>query len=379
MPERGGAASLTLRAAEVVAVEPEVGGVTRVQVRIPPDREPAPAVAYRAITPRIEPGDRVIVNTTAVDLGLGTGGVHFVLASLEGQPEGGGPGHIMKLRYTPLQLKVLAVEEEASPHHERLSHIPDLGNRPVAVGSLHSMVPVVAAGIKGRRPSARVAYVMTDGAALPSAFSGLVAQMKAAGLVDGVITAGHAFGGDLEAVTVPSAIAAAHSALGADAIIVAMGPGVVGTGTPLGSTALEVGPILDAAGALKGAPIAVPRLSCKDPRARHRGISHHTMTALLHFTHVPAYVPLPGDAAWEPLLQEKARQLAGAGMRVVWKSGEAAYRIAREVLESSGIRVTTMGRDDREDPLFFHGAAVAGELAAEAIGKAMSERGREGT
>lgn len=365
MHDRKEGASLTLREARVVAVDAEGDDIARLKVLIPPESEPAPAVAYRAITPQIAVGDRVIVNTTAVDLGLGTGGVHFVLASLNSKARCEGSGHIMKLRYTPLQLKVLAAEEEASPHHELFSAIPDLGGKPVAVGSLHSMAPIVAAGIKGMRPSARIAYVMTDGAALPCAFSRLVAQMKAAGLIEAVITAGHAFGGDLEAVTVASAIAAAHSVLGADAIIVAMGPGVVGTGTPLGSTALEVGPILDAAGALKGTPIAIPRLSCKDPRERHRGISHHTMTALLCFTHVRACVPLPKDAAWRDLLEKGAQELAMAGLEVLWKDGASSYRIARSVLRESGINVTTMGRDDGEDPLFFHGAAVAAAAAAE--------------
>ena len=49
-------------------------------------------------------GDRVVVNTTAVDLGLGTGGgdvVHWNLAREEWAAPG--PGHVMKLRYTRLQ------------------------------------------------------------------------------------------------------------------------------------------------------------------------------------------------------------------------------------------------------------------------------------
>jgi hypothetical protein len=46
-------------------------------------------------------GDRVVVNTTAVELGLGTGGWHVVHWNLD-RPDGAwsepGPGHIMKLR-----------------------------------------------------------------------------------------------------------------------------------------------------------------------------------------------------------------------------------------------------------------------------------------
>ena len=70
---------------------------------------------------------------------------------------------------------------------------------------------------------------MTDGAALPLALSDMVDALVRAGLVDVTLTAGHAFGGDLEAVTVPSALALARHAAMADVVIVAMGPGVVGT------------------------------------------------------------------------------------------------------------------------------------------------------
>ena len=52
--------------------------------------------------------------------------------------------------------------------------------------------------------------------------------------------------------------------------IVAMGPGVVGTSSPLGTTALEVAGILDAAAALGGTPIAVLRMSDGDPRPATR-------------------------------------------------------------------------------------------------------------
>ena len=70
-----------------------------------------------------------------------------------------------------------------------------------------------------------------------------------------------------------------------------MGPGVVGTGTALGTTALEQAPILDGANALGARSMAVPRISFADPRPRHQGLSHHSLTALglpdpqLHYHH----------------------------------------------------------------------------------------------
>ena len=61
-------------------------------------------------------------------------------------------------------------------------------------------------------PDVRIAYVMTDGAALPGGFSRLVAELRAAGLVDGWITSGQAFGGELEAVTVWTGLLAGERA-----------------------------------------------------------------------------------------------------------------------------------------------------------------------
>src|SRR3546814_16162881 len=83
---------------------------------------------------------------------------------------------------------------------------------PVVACSLHSQVPCVAAAILAHAPHAQISYVMTDGAALPLALSDLVAAMVDAGLVATTITAGHAFGGDLAAVSVPSALLLARPA-----------------------------------------------------------------------------------------------------------------------------------------------------------------------
>ncbi len=58
-------------------------------------------------------------------------------------------------------------------------------------------------------------------------------------------------------------------------IVVAMGPGVVGSGSPLGTTAVEVAAVLDATAALEGLPIAAVRMSSADERPRHQGVSHH--------------------------------------------------------------------------------------------------------
>lgn len=287
-------------------------------------------------------GDRVVMNTTAVALGLGTGGWHVVHWNLERDSlDRPGPGHIMKVRYTSLQLDSGAAEED-------LQVPSDLGGTPVVVGTLHSQVPLVAAAYLHHRPDARVVYVMTDGAALPLALSDLVVAMRRGGLVQATVTAGHAFGGDVEAVSVPSALALAVHALDADLVIVAMGPGVVGTGAPLGTTAVEAAAVLDAASALGGDPICCVRASEADARARHRGISHHASTVL-------------------DLTRSRVTVATVAGAELVRPDHDvvvtepvdvAALLVGREV------HVTTMGRGASEDPLFFAAGAAAGVVAA---------------
>jgi hypothetical protein len=327
----------TFRTATVTELLMERPGLQRV------DTDLGRAYALTQLTGTVAVGDRVVLNTTAVELGLGTGGWHVVhWNTARDVIEDPGPGHIMKLRYTSLQVDAGSTEE----------HGPDTGTSldgmPVVVGSLHSQVPGVAAAIRAARPAARIAYVMTDGAALPLVISDLVDAVTRAGLIDVTITAGHAFGGDLEAVSVPSALALAKHVAGADVAIVAMGPGVVGTSSPLGTTALEVPAILDAAAALGGTPIAVLRMSDGDERPRHQGVSHHSRTAL-DLTRSRVLVASPHEGAFEHDRHD-VRLVEGPDVAVL--------------LAERGVVVTTMGRGPSEDPLFFRATASAGALAA---------------
>ena len=106
---------------------------------------------------------------------------------------------------------------------------------PVVACCLHSQVGVVAAAYHDAGGTGLV-YVMTDGGALPLALSDLVAELVGAGLLAGTVSDGHAFGGTLEAVNVPSALTLARHALSAQAVVIGPGPGVVGTGTSLGNS-----------------------------------------------------------------------------------------------------------------------------------------------
>jgi Protein of unknown function (DUF3866) len=289
-------------------------------------------------------GDAVVLNTTAVDLGLGTGGWHVVHWNLARRTwSRPGPGHIMKLRYTSLQVDTGAAEEDRPDLPEALDGMP------VVACSLHSQVGVVAAVVRHLRPSTRTAYVMTDGAALPLALSDLAHTLRERGIVDATITAGHAFGGDLEAVSVPSALALARHVVGADLAVVGMGPGVVGTASPLGTTAVEVAAVVDGARAL-GARVALCcRASGVDRRERHRGVSHHVHTIL----------GLAGCRPEVPLPAALADQVDGA---TVVEGPDAAALLA-----TMDLAVTSMGRGPDEDPTFFAAATSAGAWAVAAL------------
>jgi hypothetical protein len=366
------------------------------------------ALCYEALVPLCQIGDRVLINTTAVDLGLGTGGVCFVVANItaiersgcvafdDGQPlvddatsvavaadsgtasTASAPivptptasvapvGHIMKLRYTPLQHEVLSVEEPASPHHALMEQACSLKGAPVVCCELHSQVPLVAAAVKHVRPQAKLVYCMTDEAALLTSFSTLLARMQETGLIDACITCGQTLGGDLEAVNLYSGLLAATAVCGADVIICAQGPGIVGTATRFGHGGLAQAQALNAAAVLDGVPIAPLRLSFADTRARHQGVSHHTLVALGTACLAEAVIPVPNDLS---LMQAATvnRQLEEAG--ILDRHGRVDIAVEREGIDLRGLKVTTMGRAQVDDPAFFSASFVAGLFAAQLLGE----------
>src|SRR3989442_13229835 len=134
---------------------------------------------------------------------------------------------------------------------------------------------------------------MTGGAALPAALSRLVADLRRTTLLDAVVTAGQAFGGDLEAVSTFSGLLAARHVLHADVILVGDGPGNTGTGTTWGATDVESAMAMNAAGILGGRPVAALRAGLADARERHRVLSHPTVTARGRVALVPVHLAEP--------------------------------------------------------------------------------------
>ena len=113
------------RTARVRGILEERAGLQRV------DTTEGRAYALTGLTGPVAVGDEVVLNTTGVDLGLGTGGwhvVHWNLAREEWSEPG--PGHLMKLRYTSLQVDTGAAELgvdalQAAPLGEQPGHRRD--------------------------------------------------------------------------------------------------------------------------------------------------------------------------------------------------------------------------------------------------------------
>jgi hypothetical protein len=335
------------------------------------------ALNYLVLGAACAVGETVLLNVTATDLGLGTGSPVSCVAPHEPSPcpttlptspafddHAPNGGHIMKLRYTPLQREVLCVEEPGSPYHELLKDACSLKGTPVVCCELHSQVALVAAAVKQRKPQARVVYCMTDEAALLAPFSALLAQMRATGLLDACVTCGQALGGDFEAVNLHSGLLAAFAACKADILICAQGPGVVGTATRFGHGGLAQAQALGAAAVLDGVPIAALRLSFADARPRHAGVSHHTLTALGTVCLARAVIPFPADLPANQATTVE-RQLEDA--HIISKHGLIDIPVDRAAIDLRGLTVTTMGRTQKDDPAFFSAAFAAGLFAAQLL------------
>jgi hypothetical protein len=345
---------------------------------------PRPAIADLALVGRAEVGDEVIVNVQALDLGLGSGGFDVVHVNLtRGLSSDGTPGaHVMKLNYTSLQHAVKPVEDEPL-------QLPV--GRPVAVLALHGQLAGLAWAFAQSAPGAKLGYVQTEGGALPGGHSRTVRLLRERGLLAGYLTAGPAFGGEAEAITTAGALNHGLRTLGWDAVVCGPGPGIVGSGSPLGHGGMIALDSAHVALALGCPTLLVARLSSGEERTRHRGFSHHTLT-VLDMLLEPVTVALPAGmrspvgsdlraelgavfAAAKPARKGKARPAPAVEKKPA--AVDRPARIARHDWRrasvdlpgyaASGLPAETMGRGLMEDPLFFSAALAAGSALAELV------------
>ncbi|HWB34983.1 MAG TPA: DUF3866 family protein, partial [Rugosimonospora sp.] len=102
-----------------------------------------------------------------------------------------------------------------------------------------------------------------------------------------------------------------------------------------------------------------------DPRPRHRGISHHSLTAYGRVALAPADLVLP-----DPVEAEIAAEVAAGA-----KGLAARHRIVRvptegldTALRALPVKLATMGRGLDADRPYFLAAAAAGRHAADLAG-----------
>jgi hypothetical protein len=321
------------------------------------------AWADRALVGEVAPGDEVIVNTEAQDLGLGSGGFDVVHANLTRGLSGEGTGapHVMKLNYTSIQHAVDPVEvPEGEPESDTRS--------PVLVIPLHGHLAPVAWAAARTRAGIRLGFVQTGGGALPGALSRDVAELRSQGLLTGHVTAGPAYGGEHEAITIAGALDAAASRLGWEGVIAGPGPGILGSASRYGHGGMAALDTAHAALALGRATLVAPRLSSADPRPRHRGLSHHTR-AVLELLLAPVRVPVPEVEAELWPTTERGRGAYDELLDICRDRHDLAVEpVDLEAYSSSGLPTRTMGRGLDEDPLFFAAPLAAGRAVAKASG-----------
>lgn len=331
------------------------------------DGEKSKAVNYKSLTGDIDIEDSIILNTTAVDLNLGTGGQHFVIHNKKNvksdNTENG--GHIMKLRYTPMQMSCMATEEQDSPYHDNIASFTSLDNKVFIVGTLHSMLAPIAATIKHLNPELKINYIMTDSGALPIQFSKTVKYLKEKEIIDNTITIGHSFGGDFECINVYTGIITAKEVLDSDITIITMGPGIVGSGTKYGFSGIEQGYIVDAINTLGGKSIVVPRISFRDSRNRHEGMSHHSITVLDEIIKTKTNLILPKmDANREEFIKAQILDTDISDKHdITYEDGSCI----KEALDHYNLKITTMGRGYEDDKEFFTTLGAVGRGAINSV------------
>jgi hypothetical protein len=317
---------LTLRRGIVIEADP-------LTVRV--DGQARRAWADRSLIGEVAEGDEVIVNTEAVDLGLGSGGFDVVHVNLTRGLEGGeAPAgqHLMKLNYTSLQHSVAPLE---GPGAGRRGADESASAPPALVLPLHGHLAPAAWAASRALPGLRLGYVQTAGGALPGSLSRDVAELREHGLLAGHVTAGPAYGAEHEAISTVGALDSAHAAL------------VLGMPT-----------------------LVSPRLSGSDPRSRHRGLSHHTATVLeLLLGSVGVPVPEIDLAGWPTGEQGTGRVALPSALDALHEVCDERHDVIVEPVDlegyaASGLPTQTMGRTIDQDPLFFAAALAAGSALA---------------
>ena len=321
---------LSLRRGRVTTIRERHEGLVRLEV------DGAPCVAYPEATGPVALDDEVLVNVQARELELGSGGFDVLYANLTrglGLPPEEG-AHVIKLPYAPGQFAAVHAEEGTEL-------AAGLEGMPVVCCTLHSQLAAASAGLGD---GLRVAYVQLEGGALPLGLSDSVRALRERGLLATTVSQGACFGGEVECVNAASALAWA-AGTGHEAVVCAVGPGIVGTGSRLGHGGVAAAAAASFAHALGGSPVLAVRVSSADERERHRGVSHHTR-AVIELCRGEVKIAWPRGLE-SPEWLDQAEEVDTHG----WEEACA------------GLPLSHMGRGPDEEPWFFAAAFAAGRLA----------------
>lgn len=330
------------------------------------------AVNYIDETGPCSANDMVVINTIGNRLRLGTGGYNFVYLNLSGKFEEERPldrkdGHIIKMKYSPGQIRVKTVEENMENKNifEINSRIPQ---KPVVYAILHSMISPLVKTIKYLNPNAIISCVYTYGGAMNANNSFTLKKLRSAGLVNSVITTGECYGGDYESINIMSGILFGINGLNSDIIIVCCGPGVAGSSTYYGFSTFDfIGAIYMAK--LSGLlPVIIPRTSMTDSRERHQGVSMQSI-AILQALDFPVHVPVYKDNEDKKGFDHIYEQLCKYGIidkHIVKFIDDAAVK---ETVGYTAEDTRVMGRSYAEDPCFFYNCSSAGVYSVGLLNK----------
>jgi hypothetical protein len=193
---------------------------------------------------------------------------------------------------------------------------------------------------------------------LPLPLSDTLRTLRARRLVDATIGVAPCFDGDVDCVSVASALLWAKGH-GAETVVCGIGPGIVGTGTPYGHGGLAVADAANTASALRGSAVIAPRVSNRDERERHRGVSHHTRAAV-RLCLGELQIAWPAD-------------LVGSD----WDERVTAVDVEGWQQRCASLPLQHMGRGPADDPWFFAAAYAAGAVARD-LASAHRPGGEEG-
>ena len=221
------------------------------------------------------------------------------------------------------------------------------------------MLLPLCAYLKFNKRNIKISCIITDHGALPVFFSKNIRTLKSLGLLDASISIGNAYGGDYECVNIYTGLQMALNVLKTDVVIITMGPGILGTNTPFGFSSLDMGFYVNFISKSGGKVLYIPRISFKDSRMRHYGISHHTLNILAHIIDVPIPLvfPIINMKKVKFIIHQLKEHKLLEKYSIIFNNGKDILH----VLKQFNLNPDTMGRDVMKDKDFFYALGAVGK------------------